>query len=435
MTDTIIPHSLEAEKALLGAVLITPAVVGPLLEGLAPEDFYRDAHRRLWDVFRVLHTGGRQIDLVSIRAELDRSNDFDRVGGASYIASLTDGVPRSADADHYSRIVMEQSDRRRLQAICRDGITGAVEEASPSEFATGIVQQLSEAVRGHRGRSVTLAASLQELLVALDDPPRVCPTGLQTLDALGAGFRPGELSLLSGRPSAGKTALALAMARTVAMSGTKVWFASLEMRHVSLSMRLLAAESNVEFLKLRSSTQLTPTEHARLVDGVDRLSALPVELDDSPGMGLNDLRRMIVGKDGLLVVDYLQLLRPPVHTRAYGNRVQEVGAVSRGLKAIAHDCGVSVLALSQLSRAVEGRGRKAEPVLADLRDSGELEQDADVVMIIFPKGELSVLKVAKNRNGPTGRVLLDFDGSKQRFRECDALPPETDPVKRAAEEW
>ena len=109
--------------------------------------------------------------------------------------------------------------------------------------------------------------------------------------------------------------------------------------------------------------------------------------------------------------------------------------MSRGLKAIAHDCGVSVLALSQLSRAVEGRGRKAEPVLADLRDSGELEQDADVVMIIFPKGELSVLKVAKNRNGPTGRVLLDFDGSKQRFRECDALPPETDPVKRAAEEW
>ena len=440
------PHSLEAEKAVLGAVLIAPKMVRPLLDVLAADDFFRHAHRHIWGAMRACHDQEQQADLVSVKAVLSLRGHLDDAGGPAYLASLTDGVPRSTDAQHYARVVIEYADRRRLQAVCREGVEEFGTASNPAESANGVVDQLREAVRGNRGQGVTLKESRAQAMAELDAPTPENQTGFQSLDKLGCRFRPGELTLLSGRPSSGKTALALHLARVVAESGAKVWFASLEMQHTALSMRLLSAQSGVNYLSLRQGEILENADYAKLSEGVSHLSALPVYVDDAPGMGLGDLRRMVVGEDpGLLVVDYLQLLKPPPSSRAYGNRVQEVGALSRGLKAIAHECGVSVLALSQLSRAVESRGRGGgEPQLSDLRDSGELEQDADVCLLMWrpwtyddsEPEDLTMLKVAKNRNGPTGKVYLSFTGEQQSFRERDmTLSPPPDIVKTAVKKW
>jgi replicative DNA helicase len=443
--DRVSPHSLDAEKAVLGAVLISPKMISPLLDVMSGDDFFRLPHRHIWSAMRACHEQGQTPDLIAVKTTLSLRGRLDDVGGPAYLASLTDGVPRSTNAEEYARVVVSHADRRRLQAVCLEGVDTFGTASNPAESANGIVDQLREAVRGNRGHGVTLKESLSQLMAELDAPKAVNETGFKSLDKLGCSFRPGELTLLSGRPSSGKTALALHLARVVAERGAKVWFASLEMQHTALSMRLLAAQSGVDYLSLRQG-DLSQEDYGSLATSLEHLSSLPVHVDDAPGMNLGDLRRMVVGEDpGLLVVDYLQLLKPPPSTRAYGNRVQEVGALSRGLKAIAHECGVSVLALSQLSRAVETRGRGGgEPQLSDLRDSGELEQDADVCLLmwrpsLYDDGEpedLTVLKVAKNRNGPVGKVYLSFVGEQQSFRERDmTLVPPPDIVKTAVKQW
>ena len=202
-------------------------------------------------------------------------------------------------------------------------------------------------------------------------------------------------------------------------------------------MRWLASDAALSMLKLREGASYSPDEYTRLSSSVERLSALPISVDDHPALGLGDLRKAVVGAPGLLVVDYLQLLRPPKEARAYRNRVAEVGALSRGLKAIAHDCKVSVLALSQLNRAVEHR-TNSKPLLSDLRDSGSLEQDADIVLLISRDEEDTTLHVAKHRNGPVGNIDLIFEGATQRFREridTDPVRPQKSAIQKAAESW
>jgi replicative DNA helicase len=442
--DTTSPHSLEAERAVIGSVIISPKTIRPLLDAISGDDFFRHAHRLIWAAMVDCHAQEQQTDLVSVRAKLELRGDLEAIGGPAYLAALTDGVPRSTDADHYARVVVEHADRRRLQAVCREGIEEFGGATNPAESANGLVDHIREAVRGSRNQGVMLKDSIKQLMAELDAPTRLTNTGFESLDKLGCGFRPGELTLLSGRPSSGKTALALHLAKVVAETGMKVWFASLEMRHTSLSLRLLSAQSGVDYLLLRQG-ELNQSEYARLAEGVEHLSSLPVYVDDAPGMSLGDLRRMVVGEDpGLLVVDYLQLLKPPHNAMSYGNRVQEVGAISRGLKAIAHECDVSVLALSQLSRDVEKRGRGGEPQLSDLRDSGELEQDSDVCLLMWRPSvyddsepeDLTVVKVAKNRNGPVGKVFLSFVGERQSFAERDmTLVPPPDIIEKAARRW
>lgn len=444
--DVEVPHSLEAERAILGAILISADQLALASQRLTAVDFYRQAHRVLWSAIEDVHRETQAVDLITLKDVLNRTGRLDFVGGAAYIASLTDGLPRGVNVEHYAEVVMAHADRRRLQRVCQESARSIASQADPVAAVSTLVEQAREAVRsaGLRRTAVGLTESLAALMGELDDPPHVATTGLPSLDALGAGFRSGELTLLSGRPSAGKTALALHMAREVARGGHRVWFASLEMRHTALSMRLLAAEADVDFGRLRGA-QLSQTEFEHVRWGREALTKLPIEIDDSPGIDLDALRRMVLGQQGLLIVDYIQLLKPPRDARKYGNRVLEVGALSRGLKAIAHDSGVSVLALSQLSRSVEQRGRGSEPVLSDLRDSGELEQDADVVLMCWrphtlddaQPDDLTYCKVAKNRNGPVGTVALTFCGARQKFaeREMPAVLPADQAVTRARGRW
>lgn len=444
MSDDVPPHSLEAEQALLGAILISSTVMRTVVDSVADDDFYRYAHRLVWNAMRHLHEREDAIDLVGLRAVLSRNGDLDSVGGPAYIARLTDGVPRSLNASAYAKIITAHADRRRLQAVCRTGIETIVSEDAPADCVISLVDQLRQAVRGSGVRGIALRESIQDLMGELDNPAPVSRTGLPTLDRLGCGFRPGELTLLCGRPSSGKTALALHLATVVAKQQTPVWFASLEMRHTQLSMRLVSSESSVPFSKLRSGESLSASEYHRMASGVERLSPLPVLVDDSPGMGLGDLRQLVVShqtsnRHGVLVVDYLQLLSAPAGSRGYKNRVAEVGAISRGLKGLAHDTGISVLALSQMSRSVETRGRGGVPQLSDLRDSGELEQDADVVLAIYRESQYddeapadhSCLKVLKNRQGPIGTVGLTFAASLQQFTERELTDT---PVEKQAEQ-
>ena len=210
------PHSLEAEKAVLGSVIISPKGIRPLLDVISGDDFFRHAHRLVWAAILDCHSQEQQTDFVSVRAKLELRGDMEAVGGPVYLASLTDGVPRSTDADHYARVVVEHADRRRLQAVCRDGINEFGGATNPAESANGLVDQIRGAVRGSRSQGVMLKDSIRDLMAELDAPPKVTNTGFKSLDKLGCGFRPGELTLLSGRPSSGKTALALHLAQVVA---------------------------------------------------------------------------------------------------------------------------------------------------------------------------------------------------------------------------
>ena len=433
MSDTP-PHDISAERAVLGALLIR-SDFSTLVDRLISEDFYRTAHQHIYSSMLDMRERNIAIDLVTLKAELEGSGRLNEIG-LSYLSSLSDGVPKSTNVEHYASVVIDLAHRSRIDAACRRALHGVVSATDADEALTLLMDDLKSCVRGRHEADHSLASALTETLKRLDNPIKAATTGLPGLDRMGAGFRPGELTLLAGRPGQGKTALALHMAQAAAAE-LPVWFASLEMTREALSMRWLASDSALSMLKLREGATYSQDEYTRLSASVERLSALPISVDDHPALGLGDLRRAVVGSTGLLVVDYLQLLRPPKEARAYRNRVAEVGALSRGLKAIAHDCKVSVLALSQLNRAVESRPN-AKPLLSDLRDSGSLEQDADIVLLINRDEDDTRLHVAKHRNGPVGNIDLIFDGSTQRFRERtddDPERPERSAVEKAAAAW
>jgi len=443
MSQTRHPHDLDAERAVLGAVLMRNEAYPEVRDRLSDDDFYREAHAEVYRTMEVLHEAGRPLDFITLKDELVRRGRMDEVG-VSYLSSLTDGVPRSTNVVGYADVVSDLADRRRLQQVCREGLTEARDAKTAEEAASRLVERTRAAVRVRGDGGETLGSAISDLLAHLDEQSDATTTGLPTLDGMGSGFRPGELTLLAGRPSHGKTALALHLAKAASGAGLPTYFASLEMTKEALTMRWLASDAGVWFSALRSGT-LTQTEFAKVSVSVERLSALPITLDDHASLGMGDLRRAMVGsKGGLLIVDYLQLVQPPESTRGQ-NRTQEVSAISRGLKAIAHDCKVSVLALSQLNRQSETSGTEAR--LSQLRDSGALEQDADQVWMIWrpvlsqghdAPDDLALLRVAKHRNGPLGRVELHFDTSRQQFRERtakDATVPKESSDDSKMKEW
>ena len=427
MVKKATPHDLEAERAVLGGVIISNEGWLEVCDILYPQDFYRHVHRILFRVLGELHAADLPIDFITIKRALERENALDEVG-VSYLAGLVDGVPKSTNVRYYADIVADLADRRQLQSVCQQGLLDAQEAKTAEDAATQLVAKAREAVRVRGDTGQSLETAIRHLIQSLDNPVEATPTGLSTLDGLGSGFRPGELTLLAGRPSHGKTALALQLAKAAASAATPlpVWFASLEMTREALTMRWLASDARVWFSALRGGT-LTPTEYTKVSASVEHLSSLPIRIDDHASIGIGDLRRSMVGSTGgLLIVDYLQLVQP-LRNAKWQSRTQEVGAISRGLIAIAHDCRVSVLALSQLNREVEHRG--GDPRLSDLRDSGELEQDSDQVWLLsrpsLSEGstapeDLAVLRIAKHRNGPLGKVDLHFDGARQTFRERTA---------------
>ena len=421
-----LPHNLEAERCVLGAILIQNDAFNQAAELIDAGDFFRDAHRRIFDKMVDLNERGEAIDLVTLKNELERSGSLDSVGGPAYIAGLVDGVPRSSHVDYYADIVKEKSTRRKIIFAANEILDTAY---SSEGGADAVLEQAEKALFRIADDSVhTGFVALHDLLEAsyttLDklqagegDVSGV-PSGFVDLDKLTRGFQPSDLVLVAARPSMGKTALVLNIAQHLGVqTDMTVGVFSLEMASHQLVMRMLTTEAGIDSHKFRSGF-LGERDYGALSEAMTRLAGASVFIDDSPSIGVLEMRakaRRLKAEHGLhlLVIDYLQLM---TGRGRFDNRTQELASISRSLKGLAKDLDVPVLALSQLSRAPESRSDR-RPQLSDLRESGALEQDADLVLFIFreeqydpsPENEnLAEIIIGKQRNGPTGVVKLAF---------------------------
>jgi replicative DNA helicase len=428
------PQNLEAEMAVLGAMLLSREAVHRAEEILTDDAFYREAHRKIFGAIMALSERNEAADLITVTEELRRMGDLDAMGGASYVSSVLDSVSTSANVEYHSRLVLEKAVLRRLINVS----TQIVERSFDAEEASAeIVDWAEQQIFGITSlREKREFVPLKELLThtfeviqELYEEKRVVtgvPTGFQDLDRMTAGFQPSDLIVIAGRPSMGKTSLALNIAENAAIR-FKIPSAvfSLEMSREQLVQRLLCSEARVESHRLRTG-YLKESEWPLLTDAAGRLAEAPIYIDDTPGISLMEMRaksRRLKSKVdlGLIIVDYLQLARGYQNPE---NRQQEISQISRGLKALAKELNVPVVALSQLSRAVEQRESR-RPVLSDLRESGAIEQDADLVMFIYreevykpdkedAKGVAEVI-IGKHRNGPTGVARLAFLDQYTRF--------------------
>jgi replicative DNA helicase len=421
-----LPHNLEAERALLGGLLIDPDALPVAREVVAPADFYRAAHGDVFAAMLALFEQNRPVDVNTLRQALEADGRLEALGGLAYLVSLAQGVPTAANVAYYARIVKEKAIVRRLIETA----TGVAERAYGYEGdaepflreAEQAVFKISEdrirltflpareAVRG-AFRQIERLYERKELVTGV-------PTGFVDLDKMTAGFQPSDLVVVAGRPSMGKTAFCLNVARYAAVEAqVPVAVFSLEMSKEQIAFRLLGTESKVEFGRLRSGA-LAREEWPRLTRAAGTLARAPIFVDDTPALPVAELRakaRRLKKEQnlGLVVVDYLQLLRGRPNVE---RREQEISEISRGLKAIAKELSLPVVALSQLNRQVESRGDR-RPQLSDLRESGAIEQDADVILFIYrdevyhpdseAKGEAEII-IGKQRNGPTGLVRLAF---------------------------
>lgn len=432
-----LPANVEAERSILGAILLDNHSYNEAAEHLRVEDFSLDSHRRIYSRMVELAESSRPIDLITLVAELHRTRDLEAVGDVGYISSLVDGVPDRPSIEHYVRIVRDKALLRGLIHAANAAIARAAEQADPAEEilndAEAAIFQLSEKRigRGFLGVQEIVKESFGSVDALLQRGQRI--TGLAThyndLDDMTSGLQKSDLVIVAARPSMGKTALALNIAENAAIEDQKVvGIFSLEMSREALLLRLLCSRARVDSHRMRTGSLWRDDMH-KLVRAMEQLATAPIYVDDTPGLGLSEMRakarrlQQSAGGLDLLIVDYLQLMSGG--SRRYENRTQEVSAISRGLKALAKELHIPVVALSQLSRAPESRGGDHRPQLADLRESGSIEQDADLVAFIFreevykpddPELEgRAELIVAKQRNGPTGKVKLAFLKSCTRF--------------------
>tara|TARA_Y100000590_G_scaffold365043_1_gene423742 strand:- start:28950 stop:30314 length:1365 start_codon:yes stop_codon:yes gene_type:complete len=430
------PQSLEAEEAVLGAMLTSKDAVSRALEMVLPEHFYKDAHRRIFEVMHDLFNLGEPVDAVSVINELKKRKQLDSSGGAYFITGLSDSVPTTANIEHYARIVLEKSSLRGLIDLAADLSSDAFEDQEGlEEILDRAEQRIFSIAQGRlKGKFQQLNPVLQETFERLDKihqrPGSVTgvPSGLTDLDEITSGFQEGELIIVAGRPSMGKTALALTFARNAAVEHKiPVGIFSLEMSNSQLAMRLLTSEARVDSHLVRTG-KLPKEQWKNLSLSVGTLAEAPIFLDDTPVMGITELRaksrRLKAEQDvQLIMVDYLQMMHG---TAGAESRQQEISQISRSLKALAKEISVPVVALSQLSRAPEARSDH-RPQLSDLRESGAIEQDADVVMFLYRKYVYSrdeedrrraEIIVSKQRNGPTGMVPLIFVDSYAKFESA-----------------
>lgn len=442
VTEKAFPHNLEAERALLGSILLDNGVLNRTLEVVDKNDFFSDSHRTMFEKMTELSGKNRTIDLVTLSEELSREGLLEKVGGAGYIAALTDGIPIgvSASIEEYSHIIKEKSLVRRLINASNNVISRCFEGADDPETLIDLAQSQIFDIAEQKVQSgfmdvrQIVGSSFGTLEVLFDRGNRITgvESGFVELDNMTSGFQAGELIVIAARPSLGKTALALNIAsHASATREKKVGIFSLEMSKESLAIRLLCSEARIDSHKLRSGFT-TRDDWGKMTHALSRLSQAPLYIEDTPALSIMQIRakaRRLKAEKGLdlLVVDYLQLVTG--HGK-YENRTQEVSFISRGLKSIAKELNVPVLALSQLSRAPEQRpGQK--PQLSDLRESGSIEQDADVVIFIFrerrssedgeaePAGAETKLIIGKQRNGPTGEVPIVFMKPYVRFENMD----------------
>lgn len=434
------PHNVEAEASLLGAILIDTDAIVKIADKISVDDFYDPRHARIYEALRTLYEKRSAIDVLTLADQLSGAGFLEMVGGPSYLTELTNFVPTATHVEQYAEIVAQKALRRRLIATSADMVTlGRDESKSLQELIEEAEARLFEVSQQHVKQSVvSLETVLAESFERLDDlhkdknKLRGVPTGYRDLDNILAGLQRSDLFILAARPSMGKTAFVLNLAHQIATKAHEtVLIFSLEMSKEQLVDRLLAMESGVDAWSLRTG-KLSDNDFEKLAEAMGTLSEAKILIDDTPGITVSDLRTKArreahSGELGLIVVDYLQLMSGGGRYASEGNRVQEISEISRGLKGIARELNVPLVALSQLSRSVESRSPKI-PQLADLRESGSIEQDADVVAFLYredyyePESErqniMDVL-IKKHRNGPTGGVELYFDREKQRIRSLD----------------
>jgi len=431
------PQSIEAEESLLSAILIDNQTLLEIVEILSPEDFYRSAHQKIFGAILSLFANNEPVDMVTLTNQLRDNGHLDEVGGAAYLAALVDTVPLAVNAKQYSKIVHDKAALRRLidkaNQIAKRCFEAQGDVEGVVDFAESAIFEISEnkirpsyfAIKDIIEKNIDVIEERQGNKALVTG----VPTGFARLDSLTAGLQNSDLIILAGRPSMGKTALALNIARNAAVdANVPVAIFSLEMSKEQLSMRMLCGEARVDSSKIRSGF-FSKRDWVNLTDAAGILSEAPIYIDDSPDLSVMEIRaksrRLKMEKEiGLVIIDYLQLMKSRMHAE---RRDLEISEISRALKALAKEVDIPVVALSQLNRKLEERSDK-RPQLSDLRESGALEQDADVVAFIYrdevynreetnPNKGIAEVLLRKQRNGPTGDVSLKYFDAYTRFED------------------
>ena len=429
------PQNLEAEASILGGVLLENDAINTDIELVDPNDLYRESHRKIYRAMVDLWDRSEPVDLITLSAQLKAKGDLEDVGGSAYLAELASQVPTAANIAHYARIVREKAVLRDLIRTSTDIASRGLEERGDVDSFLDDAERAIFDVSEKRIRAsfIRVGDVMTDTIKKVDElyhrkeMVTGVPTGYRDLDRLTAGFQPSDLLIVAGRPGMGKTAFALNVAVNAAFQGIGVAIFSLEMAMEQLVLRMLCAEARVDYSRLRTG-YLRENEFPALVKTAGQLGDAPVYIDDTPAVTVLEVRaktrrlmRDRTRKIGLVVIDYLQLMR--AH-RNSPNREQEISEISRSLKALAKELSVPIVALSQLNRRVEERGDK-RPQMADLRESGAIEQDADVIMFVYRDEAYDVTKnpgvaeinVAKQRNGPVDTVKLAFLKEYTRFED------------------
>lgn len=437
------PQNLDIEASLLGSLLIDGENFIKISDQIESIDFFDERHQAIFSAMRTLHNKRSQLDILTLSDQLKGAGRLDSIGGASYLTELTNLVPTAAHLEQYAEIVADKAIRRRLISASQDiaGI-GFDENKSLQELIEEAETRIFEVSQKHVKQDITsLESILGDSFDRLDDLHRNkgglrgIPTGLRDLDKLLAGLQRSDLIVIAARPSMGKTALMLNISLNIATKAKQgaVLVFSLEMSKEQLVDRLLAAEAGVDAWKLRTGEGLTDRDFEKLSAGMGQLAEAPIFIDDTSGITVSDLRtkaRRLHHQHPLaaIMVDYLQLMSGGSRFATTSNRVQEISEISRNLKILARELNVPVVALSQLSRSVESRHPQI-PQLADLRESGSIEQDADIVAFLYreeyynpetDKPNITEILVKKHRNGPTRNIDLFFDRERQIFKDLDS---------------
>lgn len=445
INDRTPPHNIEAEQAVLGAVFLEPNAIATASEVLLSEDFYRASHQRIFEVMLHLSEKGEPIDLVTVTTALSNNKTLDEIGGVSYLSDLANSVPTAANIEYYTKIVEEKSTLRRLIKTATNIVTSGFTE---EEELDGILNDAEKSIlevaqRNNSGRFKNIKDVLIEVydnieqLHNQDAEVTGVPTGFRDLDKMTSGFQRNDLIIVAARPSVGKTAFALNIAQNVATNTDEnVAIFSLEMGAEQLVMRMLCAEGNIDANHLRTGN-LNTEDWGKLTMAMGSLSNAGIFIDDTPGIRVNEIRskcRRLKQEHGLgmILIDYLQLIQGSGNSKE--NRQQEVSEISRALKGLARELNVPLIALSQLSRGVESRQDK-RPMMSDIRESGSIEQDADIVGFLYrddyydketEKQNIIEIILAKQRNGPVGSVELAFVKEYNKFVDLDHRYSESD---------
>ncbi len=434
------PHSIEAEQSLIGGLLLDNTAWDRIADQVSESDFYRDDHRRIFRHIARLIEYGKPADVVTVFESIEKSNEVDATGGMTYLAEIADSTPSAANIRRYAEIVRERAVLRKLVTVGDEIATGALNPSGRDakqllDEAEAKIFEIAEA--GARGGSgfVTIQSTLAQTVDRIqelydrDNPSDITgvPTGFIDLDMKTAGLQGGDMIIVAGRPAMGKTTFALNIAEHVAVEqGLPVAIFSLEMPSTQLAMRFISSIGRIDQHKLRTG-RLNDDDWGRLTMALGKLHEAPIHIDETGSINSIDLRararrlaRQYGGKLGLIVIDYLQLMSSP---REGENRATEISEISRSIKSLAKELSVPIIALSQLNRSLEQRPNK-RPVMSDLRESGAIEQDADIIVFLYrdevynpdsaEKG-LAEAIIGKHRNGPTGTVQLAFQGEHTRF--------------------